>query len=39
MRIGKIANGADVEWANNSKIENFLSQMLVFQVEKVIETC
>ena len=39
MRIGKIASRAEYRIDEQSKITNFWSHILVFQIEKILEIC
>ena len=35
MRVKKLRLVRNIGWANNSKIANFWSQILIFQIEKI----
>ena len=37
--LAKLGIVQNIGWTNNSKITNFLSQILVFQIEKNLEIC
>ena len=37
--LAKLRVMLNIEWTNSSKIANFISRILVFQIEKILESC